>query len=37
VLSLDGPVGVIDGRDQVMGCMTAKSLLIKISQEARHV
>ena len=37
VLSLDGPVGVIDGSDQLMGCMTAKSLLIKISQEARHV
>jgi len=38
VLGLDEPVGVVDeATDQVMGCMTPKSLLVKISQEARHV
>jgi glycine betaine/proline transport system ATP-binding protein len=37
VLGLDHPIGVVDVNDQILGCMTAKSLLIKISQEARHV
>ena len=37
VLGGDQPVGVFDAEDQCMGCISARSLLIKISQEARHV
>jgi glycine betaine/proline transport system ATP-binding protein len=38
VLGLREPVGVVDeATDQLMGCMTPKSLLVKISQQARHV
>jgi hypothetical protein len=37
VLSRDQPVGVVDESDHIVGCMTHKSLLVKISQEARHV
>lgn len=37
VLGGDQPVGVFDAADQCMGCISAHSLLTKISQEARHV
>jgi glycine betaine/proline transport system ATP-binding protein len=37
VMGLDHPVGVFDATDQLLGCISARSLLVKISQEARHV
>lgn len=37
VLGMDEPVGVVGDANQVLGCMTPKSLLVKIAQEARHV
>lgn len=36
VLALDQPVGVFDAGDRMLGCVTAKSLLVKISEGARH-
>jgi len=36
VLGLDQPVGVFDGANHLVGCITAKSLLNKISEGARH-
>ena len=37
VLGGDQPVGVFDAANQCLGCISARSLLVKISQEARHV
>ena len=37
VLGIDQPVGVFDATDQCLGCISARSLLAKMSQEARHV
>ncbi len=37
VLGQPEPVGVVDAADQLLGCISARSLLAKISQEARHV
>jgi glycine betaine/proline transport system ATP-binding protein len=37
VLGMDQPVGVFDATDQLMGCISARSLLAKMHQEARHV
>ncbi|QDL55875.1 quaternary amine ABC transporter ATP-binding protein [Rhodoferax aquaticus] len=37
VLSINEPVGVFDAADQLMGSISARSLLVKMSQEARHV
>lgn len=37
VLSINEPVGVFDATDQLMGSISARSLLVKMSQEARHV
>jgi glycine betaine/proline transport system ATP-binding protein len=36
VLGQDQPVGVVDDTNQLLGCITAKSLLIKIAEGARH-
>jgi glycine betaine/proline transport system ATP-binding protein len=37
VMGLDEPVGVFDAADHLLGCISARSLLVKMSQEARHV
>ncbi len=37
VLGRTEPVSVFDAHDQLIGCITARSLLVKMSQEARHV
>ncbi|WP_295956750.1 glycine betaine/L-proline ABC transporter ATP-binding protein [Rhodoferax sp.] len=37
VLGGDQPVGVFNDAEQCLGCISARSLLIKMSQEARHV
>ncbi len=37
VMGLDEPVGVFDATDHLLGCISARSLLVKMSQEARHV
>lgn len=37
VLGMDQPVGVFDATDRLLGCISARSLLVKMSQEARHV
>ncbi len=37
VLGRNEPVSVFNAQDQLLGCITARSLLVKISQEARHV
>ncbi len=37
VLDRSEPVGVTDASNRLMGCISARSLLSKISQEARHV
>ncbi len=37
VLGGDQPVGVFDATDQLLGCISARSLLVKMSEEARHV
>jgi glycine betaine/proline transport system ATP-binding protein len=37
VLGMDKPVCVFDAADQLLGCISARSLLSKMSQEARHV
>jgi glycine betaine/proline transport system ATP-binding protein len=37
VLGMDEPVGVFDSTDQLLGCISPRSLLSKMSQEARHV
>jgi glycine betaine/proline transport system ATP-binding protein len=37
VLGIDQPIGVFDAADQCLGCISARSLLAKISQEGRHV
>lgn len=37
VLGRSEPVSVFDTNDQLLGCVTARSLLVKMSQEARHV
>lgn len=37
VLSQSEPVSVFDSSDQLMGCITAHSLLVKISKESHHV
>ncbi|WP_367172290.1 glycine betaine/L-proline ABC transporter ATP-binding protein [Aquabacterium sp.] len=36
VLGQDQPVGVVDDANQLLGCITAKSLLVKIAEGARH-
>jgi len=36
VLDLNQPVGVFDATDCMLGCITPKSLLVKISEGARH-
>lgn len=37
VLGVDQPIGVFDATDRLLGCISARSLLVKMSQEARHV
>jgi len=37
VLGMDQPVGVFDATDRLLGCISPRSLLVKMSQEARHV
>lgn len=37
VLGMDQPVCVFDATDKLLGCISARSLLVKMSQEARHV
>ena len=37
VLGGDQHVGVFDAADQCLGCISTRSLLVKMSQEARHV
>jgi glycine betaine/proline transport system ATP-binding protein len=37
VLGMDQPVGVFDATDRLLGCISPRSLLSKMSQEARHV
>jgi glycine betaine/proline transport system ATP-binding protein len=37
VLGIDQPVGVFDSTDRLLGCISPRSLLSKMSQEARHV
>ena len=37
VLGIDGPISVFADDNHMMGSMTAKSLLAKIAQGARHV
>jgi len=37
VLGMDQPVGVFDATDQLLGCISARSLLVRMAQEARHV
>jgi glycine betaine/proline transport system ATP-binding protein len=37
VMGMDEPVGVFDAADHLLGCISARSLLVKMSQEARHV
>lgn len=37
VLSIDQPVGVFDATDRLLGSISARSLLVKMAQEARHV
>jgi glycine betaine/proline transport system ATP-binding protein len=37
VLGIDQPVGVFDATDRLLGCISPRSLLSKMSQEARHV
>lgn len=37
VLGIEQPVGVFDAANRLLGCISARSLLIRMSQEARHV
>ncbi|MCW5222264.1 ATP-binding cassette domain-containing protein [Verminephrobacter aporrectodeae subsp. tuberculatae] len=37
VLGIDQPIGVFDATDRLLGCISARSLLARMSQEARHV
>ncbi|ABM59764.1 quaternary amine ABC transporter ATP-binding protein [Verminephrobacter eiseniae] len=37
VLDRDQPIGVFDASDRLLGCISARSLLDRMSREARHV
>lgn len=37
VLDKDQPIGVFDASDRLLGCISARSLLDRMSREARHV